>query len=707
MTIGIVDSGIDSTSPEFSGRISAASRDVAGSRGLSNSDSDHGTNVAMVAAAARDNTGIMGIAFGATIAMFRADEPGSCATADPNVKDSGCKFLDSDIAQGINAAIAAGARVINLSLGGSAPGTGLSNAVASAAANNVVVVISAGNNGASTDPAIDPNNPDPFAAGLRAAGNGNVIIGGSVDANNVISSFSNRAGSEATWFLSARGERVCCVYKNGSMEVVSNADGTQSVYVFSGTSFSVPQIVGAVALLRQAFPNLTATQVVDLLLRTATDGGAAGTDPIYGRGILNITAAFAPQGATSLAGSTTAMPLGDSTGVTSAAMGDAATAAGSGIKAIILDAYNRAYQVDLSAGISPARIAPRLAPALELETRRLVMGTDQYSLAFSIDDQNHASRLPWSGHLRLSDRDAQQSRVLAGRIISRLSAETQIALAFAQGTDGLVSALQGRSEPGFLIARSPLDDVGFQQDSVLGAAVRQRLGPWGLSLAMQRGTTLAGAPYQSATSAVPQNRFAVSNRFSLVADRDFGALRGAMGLTWLRESDTMLGARFHDGLVAGGADSLFVDVNGQWHIGGGWQLASALRGGMTWAHSGLAAASGGRLITSAWSLDLAHDGLFDEADSIGLRLSQPLRVESGGLALNLPVSYSYSTLQPAMATETLSLSPHSREIDTELMWRGALQNGTAMVSLFYRKNPGHFAAMPDDKGMAASWVRKF
>jgi len=41
-------------------------------------------------------------------------------------------------------------------------------------------------------------------------------------------------------------------------------------------------------LLAQAFPNLTGAQIVDLLLRSARDVGAAGTDPVYGRGVLDI-----------------------------------------------------------------------------------------------------------------------------------------------------------------------------------------------------------------------------------------------------------------------------------------------------------------------------------------------------------------------------------------------------------------------------------
>ncbi|MFM5954394.1 MAG: S8 family peptidase [Novosphingobium sp.] len=706
VTIGIVDSGIDTASPEFTGRIADSSKDVAGNRGLSNADSDHGTNVAMVAAAARDNTGIVGIAYNSTIAMYRADSPGSCATADPTKPDSGCTFFDSAIASGINSAVAGGAKVINLSLGGSAPNSQLRAAITNAANNGVVVVVSAGNDGDSTDPTVDPNNPDPFASGLRAAGNGNVIIAGSVDANNVISGFANKAGSDASWYLSARGERVCCVYENGVMKVVTNSDGSRSVYVISGTSFSAPQIAGAAALLRQAFPTLTAVQVVDLLLRTARDGGAAGTDAIYGRGILDITAAFAPQGATSLAGSTVAMPLGDSTAVTSAPMGDAGSQTGQ-VKAVMLDSFGRAYQVDLAAGVRTAQVPARLGPALENQVRPVALGNDRVSLAFSVDARGHVARMPWNGQLRLSREDAEAARVLAARAVLRIAPGSQLAFAFSQGSDGLVAQLQGRSQPAFLIARGPTDDVGFGRNESLSLAWRKALGPWGVSLGAEHGAAMSAAPVISGGAPLARTRLAPADRFSVTLDRQLGQLGFTAGASWLRETRSLLGAQFSDGFGAQGASTLFLDAGGEWHMAPGWRIAAAWRSGFARARTGGMIAPGSRLTSSAWSFDLAREGLTGPADSLALRVAQPLRVESGGLSLNLPVAYSYETLQPTFAAVPLSLAPRGREIDTELAWRGPLLSGVGLVSLFYRKDPGHFASLPDDKGAAVTWSKQF
>lgn len=707
VTIGIIDSGIDTSSPEFTGRIASASRDVVNAgRGLDNADDDHGTQVALTAAAARNDLGIVGMAYAATIAMFRADTQGSCATKVDTDPKSGCKFSDSAIATGVNAAVAAGAKIINLSLGGSSPDSNLRSAIANAASAGVVVIVSAGNDGNSTDPAVDPNNPDPFAAGLRAAGNGNVIIAGSVDANNTISGFSNKAGDQATWYLTARGEKVCCVYENGVMKVVTNADGSRSVYVVSGTSFAAPQIAGAAALLRQAFPNLTAVQVVDLLLRTARDAGAVGTDPIYGRGVLDITAAFSPQGTTSLAGSTTAMPLGDSTGVTSAPMGDAGKQVGS-LRAIVLDQYQRAYQADLAAGLSEARQPARLGPALEQQVRQVAAGTDALSLAFSVDASGTVARQPWTGQLRLSPEQAVQARVLAARAVARVAPNSKIAFAFSQGADGLVAQLQGRSQPAFLIARAPLDDVGFGRNQSFSFAARHQFGMTGLSIAAEHGSAISAAPVLSGASSLKRTRFNPADRITVTLDREFGPVKTALGASWLGERQTYLGAVFNQGLALRGADSLFLDANAQWQIAQDWHLGAAWRSGYTWARTGETIAAGSRLRSSAWAVDLSREDLFKPGDSLGLRVSQPLRVESGGLNLNLPVGYSYETLRPTFDNVLVPLVPRGREVDAELLWQGPLYSGSAMVSLFYRRDPGHFADLPDDKGVAASWSWRF
>jgi hypothetical protein len=118
-------------------------------------------------------------------------------------------------------------------------------------------------------------------------------------------------------------------------------------------------------------------------------------------------------------------------------------------------------------------------------------------------------------------------------------------------------------------------------------------------------------------------------------------------------------------------------------------------------------ASGSRLTSNAWSFDVERRGVFAGRDSVALRVSQPLRVSSGGLRLDLPVAYDYDTLTATNGISKLNLSPKGREIIGELAWRGPLWNGAGAVSLFYRRNPGHYSSLADDKGLALSWKTAF
>ena len=99
--------------------------------------------------------------------------------------------------------------------------------------------------------------------------------------------------------------------------------------------------------------------------------------------------------------------------------------------------------------------------------------------------------------------------------------------------------------------------------------------------------------------------------------------------------------------------------------------------------------------------------MFTGGDSLGLRISQPLRVAAGGIKLTLPVGYSYATETASYGIVPLPLAPHGRELDSELAWRGALWGGGASASMFIRVNPGNIASLPIDRGMALRWNGTF
>ena len=692
VTLGIVDSGIDTGNPEFTGRIAAASKDVVGTRGVSGTDG-HGTQVALTAAAARNNSGMMGIAYEATILMARADDIGSCAAS------GGCSFSDSAIAAGIDLAVGNGAKVVNLSLGGAGASPVVLRAVANAAAAGVVIVVSAGNGTNS----VGDTDPTSFAQALRQAGSGNVIIAGSVNSAGTISAFSNRAGTQAAAYLAALGEQICCVYENGQIKTTTDSSGQTFITVVSGTSFASPQIAGAAALLRQAFPTLTAQQAVDLLLSSATDAGAAGVDSTYGRGILNIGNAFAAKGTTSLAGTAAVLVPADSALVTSAAMGDATT--GARLAATVLDSYRRAYTVNLAASFRQAPLAPRLGQALLGAGRPVQATLGNAALAFTTG-LDPAHPLGWSDPLRLAPGDARAARVLAGRVVARIAPHAVAAFGFAQGADSLVAQVQGADRPAFLIASSAHDDFGFDRRDLLSTALRRQLGRLGLTVTAEAGRVAEPALRGSARDAVLRSRPGVG-RFGVALDRSAGPITLNLGASWLAEDHTLLGARLAPGLGVHGADSAFLDAGLDWQAGARLRLGARYRRGYTQARAGGALQAATRLQSSAWSLDLSRRGLFGRADSLALRLSQPLRVSRGGLSLLLPTGWDYDTQTASDTLHRINLVPSGRELDAELVWRGPLAGGMASASLYWRRDPGHVASLPSERGLAASWRAEF
>ena len=700
--VAVIDTGLDDDSPEFAGRVHPLSADVTGAgRPLSGVD-DHGTNVSLVAAAALDGAGVVGIAFDAQVLALRADGPGTCESEDPSDPSTGCTFRDTDIAAGVDRAVQAGATVLNLSLGGSSPSPTLRAALQRAVDAGIVIVVSAGNDADEPD-AVDPTQPDPFAVGALAAGGGSVIIVGSVNENNQRSAFSNAAGNSRANYITARGERICCVYEDGQLLITTDDNGNRFVTLFSGTSFSAPQVSGAVALLAQAFPNLTAQEIVEIILTSAQDLGAAGVDEIFGHGVLDIAAALAPSGSTSIAGTSVAVAPGAGTGGLSRPMGDAHTLAR--LETVLLDKYDRAYGYDLAGGLRGAQVRQPLGGALASNGRQVTGRAGGAALAFTVgrpqqggQDIVHA--------LRLTRSDADAARVLAAQVALQIAPATKLAFGFRQGADGLSAQLQGASRPAFLVAQGGRGDGGFAQDSDAAVALRHAVGPWGVTVSAQSGEAWSSPLLGEALPGLIGRRFGTRG-FGIALDRTFGSVSLSSGASWLQEDGTVLGARLADNFGAGGADTLFFDNEARWSLSDRWRLGLSWREGLTRARAGGLVAPGSRMRSRGFAMDLERGGVFQPQDSLAVRISQPLRVESGGIDLSLPVDYDYATESAIYGIRTLTLSPTGREMQGELAWRGRLWGGSAAASLFYRNQPGHIAEASSDAGVALRWSRDF
>jgi subtilisin family serine protease len=292
--VAVVDSGIDYGHPEFRGRIVAGRSFVSGS--WKQDDDGHGTFVAgEIAADPTNGEGIAGLAFNAQLLIAKVVEP-----------DSGNVSLDGEVA-GIYWAVAHGARVINLSLGGQRDpldprldyySPAERKAVEYAYGKGVVVVAAVGN---SSEAPQTPWNYADYPAALP-----HVIGVSALKENGAVPDYSDRdafyvdlAAPGDDMFSTIPRNLIDQTQPNCAGQPYSNC-GPLEFRDAIGTSFAAPQVSAAAALLLGVDPKLTPNQVSWLLERSATDmtpamGCAqcpAGRDPLTGWGRLDVDRAL-------------------------------------------------------------------------------------------------------------------------------------------------------------------------------------------------------------------------------------------------------------------------------------------------------------------------------------------------------------------------------------------------------------------------------
>ncbi len=237
-------------------------------------DDGHGTHVAGIVAASTDNwVGVAGVS---------GDRPVSLVPV--KVLDAAGNGTTDGVAAGIAWAVAKGAKVINMSLGGDTDTQTVNSAIDAATTAGVLVTVSAGNCGgpyyqnAGCKYQDEPDYPAAYAG--TTAGAGKLIPVASITRTGALSSFSTQSSYVATG-IAAPGDLIYSTYKLSGYTTMS------------GTSMAAPHVAGAAAVLWSTFPNLSRTQVRDAILTSAsTTTVTLATPNAFGKGLLNIDAAL-------------------------------------------------------------------------------------------------------------------------------------------------------------------------------------------------------------------------------------------------------------------------------------------------------------------------------------------------------------------------------------------------------------------------------
>ena len=503
-----------------------------------------------------------------------------------------------------------------------------------------------------------------------------------------LASFSNRCGVAAQWCIAAPGADLLVAYY-GPFPSSSPRAGEPGAFGYSkgsGTSYAAPLVAGGLAVLKHYFRDqLGNHEVLARLYETAEvtpdtvadgeqcpehldlDGDRSDCElsSTHGRGLMDLDAATRPVGSV-------AFVLGDtlSGGRVAAASsllrsggpaGNAVSAAFRGREVAVFDTLHAPFWVGLDGFTRPAAgpdLEDRLARFMRPEPRAREWG------GFGV------SQVPGVAGGRL-DLPFASTRLRVG--VNRMGEDDERPVGHASLVpveDGGMSLTLGRG--------------GFRA-STFAAAPALRGDGWASS------SGRAPAPPAGAGA-----QFAWRARDSALGLR-FGALR---------EFESSLGAtgsgafgKLASGVVFAGAD--FGAEAGGWRLEAGAELGVA----GSEASRGLVREVS-TVSTSAFSL--SGQRTFDDGGRLRLSLSQPLRVESGRLRLDVPIG---RTRRGEVVREAVDapLSPSGRQLDLAADWRrpAGPEDGELRLGAVFSLQPGHTAGRTPDLALMAGYRLPF
>ena len=697
ITIAITDTGVDSTHREINPNYDAVNSVTTPSGDWYG----HGTHVASIAAGVKDGAFMHGVAFNAKIMSVRV-----ALSGDPDYS------LSMPTKDGVKYAADHNAQVANMSWGSYYPNivigdglyigalTNFTPALTAAKASNggkgMVMVASTGNDNDANHVGI----PALFAQ--DAATNGQMIAVASIDQAGTLSSFSNGCKQAQSSCLSAPG---------GS--IYAAIPGSPYYQLKNGTSMAAPHVTGAVAVLRAAWPLLTATESVDIILSTTTRTGIYSNRDVYGQGLLNLEEAVKPQGPSSIPGSNTVSSAGSDATTSSISTNSifgnsyAQNLAPILKNAVFFDKYGRDYKANLDQKISSVGNTP-----YNLENI-LLANNSGTSLPISFGD-HHSNNLavkftarntfsdPISGeikhnqfglkHLTVDRSKEDQNSFNSSDVAFSYSKNFQnnTKLSFSKNDFNEEFSTNNPAKNFNLISYGNFNSNPYKQlNSVVATTgdIKTRINNNQLNISQNLTPNLI-----SSLSFSSYNYSNSISKFSSDESRIFDS-----GLSYkfgdktqfsanfgnLKElGDNLLGSKAQ-GAFSGGSNpqTKYASLNITRNLLNNWQLTTSYSEGKTnvGGNSLGVFRDFSDIKSRGMAIGLLNSNIFN--GKLGIVYSEPLRVYKGTTNINIPISRDDQGNVQRMTANGISLKPDGKEKDLEFSYSFSLKSNDSTINL--------------------------
>ena len=514
-----------------------------------------------------------------------------------------------------------------------------------------------------------------------------------------IAGISNRCGVAKDFCLAAPGVNLPAAY--------FGKDYLDHYYLFTGTSAAAPLVSGGLAVLRQFFSDgngkkrtyqLGNTELVQRLLATANREGIYANSDIYGHGMMDLDAATAPVGALATALSTdpNARPFDASAfSVSGNAFGGAMRDALGGVKIAAFDELDAPFFFPLADGVSHApQISAGHSDTLH-EHEVALGGAANASLALSLAAGELSAARIRRGNLWFSygHHGGREAGLYFGDDHGNSVANFGMNFSAENSAENVANAARHFRAP--LAFASPYlslvrDGPGLGWSQPLRSGARL-----GFSL-------MHGAP-QFDHFQNPGGARGLGALFDFRPNNTSISLQAGA----VREADGFLGARAQGNFGEISANTAFAGIGGDWAAMQDWRLLASAYLGHTKADTGdgmLRAADD--IVSSAFSLGLARAGLARRGDWLGLRLSQPLRAESGAAHLRIPAGRT-KYREVLHRQHKLELTPSGRNLQVEAEYRVPFAGGNLRAGLGFDRHANHDRARDLEGFLRLGFERRF